>query len=268
MDRPEIGRRRDRRRDLPIGNEADERRHHHEERGPHHAEARLHQHGVDRLLELLPAGLVVAHIDEHAYEHREHVLQHDALRDDRAARQNGHDPHDHDEGNDQDAHRLPERVREVASHLCAARNCASASSCDAFIIVPNVLGMIPASFSYPLAIDDMGSRIFLRMDSASRREPTCVRSGAMVWPWPSSLWQARQPAAWMVAFGSVDPPAKPPPPPPPPPPPGGEVVEVLEVAGISEAVTSTVPPCDSRKAITAQICCGESCFVITGMIGW
>src|SRR4029077_1751957 len=170
----------------------------------------------DRLLELLPAGLVVAHIDEHTHEHGEHVLQHNALRDDCAAPHDGHDPHDHEEGNDQDAHRLPERVREVASHLCAARNCASASSCDAFIIVPNVLGMIPASFSYPLAIDDMGSRIFLRIDSASRREPTWVKSGAMVWPWPSSLWQGRQPAAGEINFGIGLPPPKPPQPPPPP----------------------------------------------------
>src|SRR5205809_495486 len=51
----------------------------------------------------------------------------------------------------------------------------------------------------------------------------------------------------MMAFGSVDPPAKPPPPPPPPPPPVGGVVEVLEVAGMSDAVTSTVPlGCDVR----------------------
>src|SRR5207253_11396815 len=183
-----------------------------------------------------------------------------------------YDPHHHSEGDHQDPHRLPERVLGITldaggerAHLWAARNCASASSWAAFIIVPNVFGMIPASFSFPFAIDDMGSRIFLRIDSASRREPTCVRSGAIVWPWPSSLWHARQPAAWMIAFGSVAPPAKPPPPPPPPPP----VLEAVEVVeGMSEAVTSTVPPCDSRNAITAQTCSGESCFVITGMIGW
>src|SRR2546428_3322656 len=69
----------------------------------------------------------------------------------------------------------------------------------------------------------------------------------------------------MMAFGSVLPPAKATPPPPPPP---GEVVEVGEDAGMSDALTSTAPPCDSRNAITDQTCAGDSCFVITGMIGW
>src|SRR5207237_10889313 len=69
----------------------------------------------------------------------------------------------------------------------------------------------------------------------------------------------------MIALGSVLPPARPPPPPPHPPP----VLEAVEVVeGMSEAVTSTAPPCDSRNAITAQTCSGESCFVIPGMIGW
>src|SRR2546425_899066 len=54
------------------------------------------------------------------------------------------------------AHRgahLPERMLGVApqpgrqGHLWAARYWTSASSCAAFIIVPKVLGMIPASFS-------------------------------------------------------------------------------------------------------------------------
>src|SRR5690242_15728686 len=101
-------------------------------------------------------------------------------------------------------------------------------------------------------MEDAGSRIFFRIDSASRREPTWVRSGAITCPWPSSLWHARQPAAWMMALGSVEPPAKA----APPAPAGevgevGEVVEVVEVAGMSPPVTSTVPPCDSRNAITA-----------------
>ena len=68
----------------------------------------------------------------------------------------------------------------------------------------------------------------------------------------------------MITLGSVLPPASPGPvgpglTPGAPAPPS---------AGMSDAVTSTVPPCDSRNAITAQICWGESCFVITGMIGW
>src|SRR5689334_390504 len=116
-------------------------------------------------------------------------------------------------------------------------------------------------------MEDAGSRIFFRIDSASRREPTWVRSGAITCPWPSSLWHARQPAAWMMALGSVEPPAKVAPPPPAPPGEGWEVEEVEEVAGISDVVTSTVPPWDSKNAITAQTCCGESCLVITGMIG-
>src|SRR5689334_9434716 len=111
-------------------------------------------------------------------------------------------------------------------------------------------------------MEDAGSRIFFRIDSASRREPTWVRSGAITCPWPSSLWHARQPAAWMMALGSVDPPAKAAPPAPPPPPLAGELEGVVEVAGMSDAVTSTAPPWDSRNAITAQTCCGESCLVI------
>src|SRR5439155_16298971 len=95
------------------------------------------------------------------------------------------------------------------------------------------------------------------------------RSGAITWPCPSSLWQARHPAAWMMAFGSVLPPATAAPPAPPPPPGEvGEVGEAGEVVGISDAVTSTVPPCDWRNAIRHETCAGESCFVITGMIGW
>src|SRR3989441_12646618 len=113
-------------------------------------------------------------------------------------------------------------------------------------------------------MDDVGSRIFFRIDSALRREPTCVRSGAITCPWPSSLGHARQPAAWTIALGSVLPPAKAAPAPPALPPPDGAALS----AGMSDAVTSTVPPCASRNAITAQICWGESCFVITGMIGW
>jgi len=50
---------------------------------------------------------------------------------------------------------------------------------------------------------------------------------------------------------------------PPPPPPAVEVVE----AGMSAPVTSTVPPCDSRNAISDQICGGDSCAVMRGMIG-
>src|SRR5206468_11829682 len=111
---------------------------------------------------------------------------------------------------------------------------------------PEGLGHDPGELLETLAMDDVGSRIFFRMDSALRREPTCVRSGAITWPWPSSLWHARQPAAWMITLGSVLPPASP-----------GPVGPGLTPgatappsAGMSDAVTSTVPPCDSRNAIT------------------
>src|SRR2546430_4944134 len=67
----------------------------------------------------------------------------------------------------------------------------------------------------------------------------------------------------MMPLGPGRPPAS-----PPPPPGAAEAAGAAEVAGMSDAVTSTVPPCDSRNAITAQTCSGESCFVITGMIGW
>src|SRR5216683_6952129 len=116
-------------------------------------------------------------------------------------------------------------------------------------------------------MDVAGSRILRRIESAVRRAPTCVRSGAITPPVPFSLWQPRQPAAVVIAIGKVLPPANAAPPallaPGLPPPAAGAVW-----AGISAAVTSTVPPCDSRKEISAQICAEESCFVITGMIGW
>src|SRR5207248_562268 len=190
-----IGRRRDGRGHLSVRDEPDEHRHHHEQYAADHPQPRLDQHGVDRVLEGGPPLLVVAHVDEHADEDGHDVLEHDALRNDGASGQDRNDPLDHDIGGDHDRHGLPERVggitphagRSAWAHLCAARNCAKASSCEAVIMLPNVLGMMPASFSYPLAIDDMGSRIFLRIDSASRREPTWVRSGAITWPWPSSL---------------------------------------------------------------------------------
>src|SRR5439155_25570697 len=96
----------------------------------------------------------------------------------------------------------------------------------------------------------------------------CAGPGAITGPCPSSLWGSRQPAAWMIPSGSVEPPAKAAPPAAPAPP--VEVVDVAEVVavdGMSDAVTSTVPPCDSRNAITDHTCAGESCLVITGMIG-
>src|SRR6266700_3296249 len=112
-------------------------------------------------------------------------------------------------------------------------------------------------------MDDIGSITLWRIDSAERREPTCVRSGAMAPPVPFSLWQPRQPAALMIAVGSVLPPAN-----DPPALPGLAPGVSGAAAGMSPPVTSTVPPFDSRNAITAQICGGESWRVITGMIGW
>src|SRR2546428_9672370 len=106
------------------------------------------------------------------------------------------------------------------------------------------------------------------MDSALRRTPTCVRSGAIRPPAPFSLWQPRQPAALMIAVGSVLPPANAAPAGLPPALAGLAPGAGWLCCGMSDAVTSTVPPCDSKNAISAQICGGESCFVITGMIGW
>src|SRR5207244_8041429 len=220
---------------------------------------------AQRLFEARPPLFVVRHVYQNADEHRRHVLEHHALRNDGAARYERDDEDDHHVGQEQEAHGLPERMLDVAAqggrqpeaHLCAARYWTSAWSCEAFIMEPNVLGMMPASFSYPLATDDAGSRIFFRIDSASRREPTCVRSGAIICPWPSSLWHARHPAAWMIALGSVLPAANPGSSDP------GRKPGVPGVpgvgAGMSEAVTSTVPPCDSRNAITAHTCSGDSC---------
>src|SRR5207249_10607423 len=169
------------------------------------------------------------------------VLEHHALGNERAPGQERHDVHDHRIGGDDDPHGLPKRVVGVAAqvHLCAARYCTSASSCAAFSIVPNVLGMMPASFSQPFAIDDVGSRTFLRIDSAVRREPTWVKSGAITCPWPSSLWHTRQPAAWMIAWGSVLPPASPGPAGPGP----TARATPAPAAGKAGALPALVPPC-------------------------
>src|SRR5439155_9706059 len=265
VDRAQVQGSGDGRPDLPVGHQPDQPRDARQHGAACELEPRLRHQRAQRLFEARPPLFAVRHVYQNADEHRRHVLEHHTLRHDRASGQERDDEDNHDVGEDQEPHGLPERMLGVAAqggrqpeaHLCAARYWTSASSCEAFIMEPNVLGMMPASFSYPLATDDAGSRIFFRIDSAARREPTCVRSGAITCPCPSSLWQARHPAAWMMALGSVDPPAKPPPPPPPPPPPVGEVVEVLEVAGMSEALTSTVPPCDSRNAITDHTCAGE-----------
>src|SRR5262245_15349203 len=66
----------------------------------------------------------------------------------------------------------------------------------------------------------------------------------------------------MMAMGSVEPLAMPGPEGPELPPGVG-----VDAAGTSDAVTSTVPPCDSRYAISAQICWGESVRLMSGMIG-
>src|SRR5207249_10249637 len=113
-----------------------------EHRRAHHPEPRLDEDRLDRLLEATPALFVVAHVTEQAYEQSDHVLEHDALRDDGAPRQDRHHPHDHDVGEEQDPHRLPEWVLGVPphwggeAHLWTARYCTSASSCAAFIMVP------------------------------------------------------------------------------------------------------------------------------------
>src|SRR5439155_7782961 len=139
--------------DLAVRDQTHQRGHSCDHDGAYYLEPRLHQNGLDRLLEVTPALFVVAHVDEHADEHRDHVLQHDALRDDGAAGHDRHHPHHHDVGEQQDPHRLPERVlgvppdRGSGAHLCAARYCTSASSWAALIMAPKVFGMIPASFS-------------------------------------------------------------------------------------------------------------------------
>src|SRR5712675_2423255 len=40
-----------------------------------------------------------------------------------------------------------------------------------------------------------------------------------------------------------------------------------DAGGISDPLTSTVPPFDSRNATSAQICCGDRILPISGMIG-
>src|SRR3989442_15328653 len=100
------------------------------------------------------------------------------------------------------------------------------------------------------------------MDSALRRTPTCVRSGAIRPPAPFSLWQPRQPAALMMAIGSVLPPAN-----EPPGFPGLAPGVSWLCCGMSDAVTSTVPPCDSKNAISAQICGGGGLLVTQGGVG-
>src|SRR5438046_10730670 len=98
--------------------------------------------------------------------------------------------------------------------------------------------MIPAKRSNPRAVDDAGSRILVRIDSAERRAPTCERSGPTLPPSAPILWQPTQPAARNRVRGSVLPPATPPPLPPPPqhptppqPPPAAQAPEEVQVGG-------------------------------------
>src|SRR2546425_10197589 len=259
MDGAEVGRRLHGGAHLAVGDPAHEQRHDDEAAHAHRLEPRLDHRGGDRLAELAPTRFVVADVDQHAREHRAHVLEPDTRRHDRAAGEQRDAPLDDDERQRQDGDGLPERVL----HLCAARKRTSASNCAAVSVVPKVLGMIPANRSYPRAVDDAGSRILVRIDSAERRAPTCERSGPTFPPSAPILWQPTQPAARNSVIGSVLPP--PTPPAPVPPPPGGDGGAE---AGMSAPVTSTVPPWDSRNAITAQICSAGSCRVITGMIGW
>src|SRR5882762_6125305 len=103
-----------------------------------------------------------------------------------------------------------------------------------------------------------------RISEADKREPTCVRFGPMAPPSEPTLWQPVHPPPRMIVIGSVLPAAMPPE--------AVEVVEVVEVVedpagGMSDAVTSTVPPFDSRNATSAQSCCGERIRPISGMIG-
>src|SRR6266699_7022985 len=101
--------------------------------------------------------------------------------------------------------------------------------------------MIPANFSNPFVTLASGSRIASRIPAALSRPPTCVRSGPMAAPSVPILWQPMHPAAWLMAIGSVLPPARPPPPPDPPDPPPAEGVEDVEdvEAGTSDALTVT-----------------------------
>src|SRR5438045_8975409 len=99
-----------------------------------------------------------------------------------------------------------------------------------------------------------------RISAADNREATCVRFGPMAAPSEPILWQPVQPAPRMIVMGSVDPPAMP-----------GPVLLVAGApgafaAGMSEALTSTVPPCDSRNAAGAQICGGDRTRPISGLI--
>src|SRR5205809_6452144 len=123
--------------------------------------------------------------------------------------------------------------------------------------------MTPLNFSYPFAVLASGCRIDSRIRLADKREPTCVRSGPIAPPSPLILWQAVQPAPRIIVIGSVLPPAIP----GPPPPPGGEPPAGVVEAGMSDALTSTVPPFDSKNATSAHSCCGESVRPISGMMG-
>src|SRR5207249_6835981 len=79
MDRAQVRRRGDGRPHLTVGDEPDERRHRHEQPGTHQPEAWLDQRGMDRLPEAGPTLLVITYVDQHADEHRRHVLEHHAL---------------------------------------------------------------------------------------------------------------------------------------------------------------------------------------------
>ena len=131
MDRPQVGWRGDAGLDLTVGEAADHQGHDGEQGRTHGLETRLDEHLVQRLLEQCPARFVIAHPDQDPDEHCRHVLQHDALRHHCAAGQHGDDEDDDEIGEHEQQDRLPERVLEVGSHLCPARNCTNASSCSA-----------------------------------------------------------------------------------------------------------------------------------------
>src|SRR5207247_10477704 len=66
MDRTQVRRRRDGRLDLAVRDQAHQRGHPCDHDGAYYFEPRLDQNGLDRLLEVTPALVVVAHVDEQA----------------------------------------------------------------------------------------------------------------------------------------------------------------------------------------------------------
>ena len=117
MDGPHIRRCRDARSYLAVRDAADDQGDRRQHSRANDFQPRLHEHLVHRLLELSPARFVVADPDQHADKYRRHVLEYDATRHHRTARQRRDNENDDEIGEYEHPDGLPEWVAEIDLHL-------------------------------------------------------------------------------------------------------------------------------------------------------